>query len=200
MKTDGDLEVFSIMIVIILVIVTATFMFYFGIGNIQMRMAGYVIIEFPNSSSNILSEFEKTYKANEEAILKLEITNETKIKSIQIDGINVDYEYRGNETIVFPLDTSIDNKESREIKLISIYGNVINEGNFTQKDNYEVVMSTEEFLLQKTKNVEKIAMRANRYSLLAILISISVFFIDQIINYYFKSKKPKPKKRRKSKK
>jgi hypothetical protein len=182
---------FSIIALSIMLLVILGGVMFFGLISMNMiNIASYVVWEFPNSSSPILSGYERTYKADEEVVLKIKVSDNSRINSIRIDEGDVNYRYTTNGTFSVTLDTSIDNGNSKETKSISINGWAINGANFTDKKSYELVMSTEEALLNQAKKSEDLSGKANRIAWISIILSCTLFVLDQIINlFYWKRRK-----------
>jgi len=131
---------------------------------------------------------------NEEVNASIIFYENIKISNFSINGIEQNVSNILNSTLSFPLDTLIDNGNSKQTKVISIHGNIIDEqGN--DKDlvipnkNYQIISNLEESYLEITTKTNEKVDKANNLALWAIIISAFLFVINQVINFYLWSKK-----------
>lgn len=192
MKKEGQITIF---ILITILIVSIFVMFFLFKGNISlMEFTSNTVIEFPKSNSSILSDIDRIYLYNEKIIVNATFKNKIIINEIKvyIDDQNITFMNNSDNSISFFLDTSIRSKETTETKLIIMHGKTIDGRPFIDEENYQVVASTEEFLIEKTKNAEKLSKESNVFAKWALFIAI-ISILGNIIQFIL-NKKAKRKK------
>ena len=197
MKKKGVSEIIRTILIVLIVMSMIIMVWAVIKGNIgYYKVDSYVTLNFPKSNSTILSEYNQTYLAGEEVFIELIPLKRYSIQNIQINGKNASFDYGLNGTFSLRLDTVIRDKNSKETKIISITGMTTTGGNFTKEENYEVVMSTEEFLFKQTKQIGEDSKKANTFAFWALVIagasifvSIILFIVNQIISYKWINKK-----------
>ncbi len=176
-------SVIYLILMILIVILVSFIVFIFFRGQIGlMVITSNTILEFPTSNSPVISEINKTYIINEDVVVnasfkKKPIINET---YIEIDGKNIPFEIEEDNKISFILDTLIRNKDSKETKLITIHGRTIEDRPFLDEENYQIIVSSEEFLIEKVKNSEKLAVKSNKIAVWALIFAVLSIIINII--------------------
>lgn len=177
MKKTGTSVIFATVLIILVTIAAVSLIWGVIIPMIVNNLEVPISLEFPNSTSDLLTEIGKTYLAGENAVLK--IIAVYPLVDIQMDNSSINFEKIGNNTFAVYLDTLISNGASSQTKVISF--SLIGDGGKIIGPlpvNYQVVSNSEQFVLQKAQNAEILSKRSNIIALGAIVISIILFIID----------------------
>ena len=158
MDKKGQNIIFIFLIIVAIVVLFFTVGMTFSISSLSHQ----IDLTFPRSASFISKISNNTYLMNEKIFIGVDIRENSTLETLWINDLPQNI---SSLPILFQLDTMITNGDSKQTKILSIAGELTNKykekENFNFTASYEIISSTEEFILKNYEDTKNIANASN---------------------------------------